>query len=137
MAMPHDALISALLNDHAWYRIDSPLDYLRAALWCLSNLATALAYFLIPNELRHWRRELPFAATSLIGALFIGFIAFCGLSHFAMLFIMQTAPWWAVLLIYLPMAFVSAAAVYVVRRDRVLILAVLHSVGRALRGDPP
>jgi hypothetical protein len=136
MEMPHDALISALLNDHSWYRIETPLDYLRAILWCLGNFATAFAYFLIPNELRHWRRELPFAATSLIGALFIGFITFCGLSHFAMLFIMQTAPWWAVLLIYVPMALVSLATVYVIRRDRALILAVLRNVGQALRNRP-
>jgi hypothetical protein len=131
--MAHADFARSLLNDHSWYHIVTPLDYLRAGLWCLSNFVTAAAYFLIPNELRHWRRVLPFSATSLIGALFIGFIFFCGLSHFAMLLIMQTAPWWVVLLIYLPMALISAATVVVLRRDRALILSVLENVGRALR----
>ncbi|MBS0473249.1 MAG: hypothetical protein JSR60_19420 [Proteobacteria bacterium] len=133
MEVPHDALISALMNNHAWYHIDTPLDYFRAILWCLANFTTAIAYFLIPNELRHWSKVLPFAASSLIGNLFIGFIMFCGLSHLTMLLIMQTAPWWAVLVIYVPMAVVSVATVIVIRRDRALILGVLQSVGRALK----
>lgn len=137
MEMPQPDVMQALLNDHSWYRIDTPLDYLRAILWCLANFVTATAYFLIPNELRHWRRVLPFAATSLIGTLFIGFIFFCGLSHFAMLLIMQTAPWWVILLVYMPMAIVSAATVVVIRRDRAMIVAVLENVGRALRVGGP
>jgi hypothetical protein len=132
----HD-LAHLLMNNHSWYRIDTPLDYIRAALWCLSNLATASAYFLIPVELRHWRRVLPFAASSLIGTLFIGFILFCGLSHLAMIAIMQTAPWWATALIYLPMAVVSLATAVVMRRNRPLIIAVLGGVGQALKTKTP
>ena len=132
MAASHD-LTHLLMNNHSWYRIDTPLDYARAALWCLSNLATASAYFLIPVELRHWRRVLPFSASSLIGTLFIGFILFCGFSHLAMVAIMQTAPWWATILIYLPMAVVSLATAVVIRRKRPLIIAVLDGVGRALK----
>lgn len=129
---PASDFVHAFMNNHSWYHIDTPLDYVRASLWCLSNLATAMSYFLIPVEIRHWRRVLPFAASTLIGSLFIGFIAACGASHFAMLFIMQTAPWWAVLLIYVPMAIVSVATVVVIRNERELIVRVLESVGKAL-----
>ena len=132
MASTHGGM-QAMLNAHDWYRITTPLDYLRAVLWCLGNFLTAVAYFLIPNELRAWRKALPFPATSLIMMLFIGFIALCGASHFAMLFIMQTGPWWATLLIYLPMAAVSLATVIVLRVNRRLILSVLQSVGAALK----
>jgi hypothetical protein len=57
MDMPPNELVHELLNAHSWYRIETPMDYLRAGLWCVSNLATALAYFFIPNELRYWRKE--------------------------------------------------------------------------------
>lgn len=137
MDMPSHDVVQGFLNAHSWYRIDTPLDYLRAGLWCVSNLATALAYFFIPNELRYWRRVLPFAASTLLGTLFIAFIAFCGLSHLSMLAIMQTGPWWAILLIYLPMAIVSVATVIVMRKDRALILSVLESISKALTAKHP
>lgn len=137
MDMPSHDLVQELLNTHSWYRIDTPLDYLRAGLWCVSNLATALAYFFIPNELRHWRKVLPFASSALLGALFIAFIFFCGLSHLSMLLIMQTAPWWAILLVYLPMAIVSVATVIVMRKERALILSVLESISKALMAKRP
>jgi len=137
MDMPTHDLVHGLLNAHSWYRIDTPLDYLRAGLWCVSNLATALAYFFIPNEIRYWRRVLPFTTSTLLGNLFIAFIAFCGLSHLSMLAIMQTAPWWAILLVYLPMAIVSVATVIVMRKERALILSVLESVSRALTAKQP
>ena len=124
-----------LMNSHAWYHIDTPLDYVRAVMWCLANFLAAAAYFLIPNELRAWRKALPFPATSLIMMLFMAFIALCGASHFAMLFIMQTGPWWAILLIYLPMAAVSLATVAVLRVNRRLIVGVLQSVGAALKAQ--
>jgi hypothetical protein len=127
-------LAQFVLNAHDWYRIETPADYVRATLWCLSNAATAIAYFLIPNEIRHWRRVLPFAATALIARLFIAFIFFCGLSHLAMLFIMQTGPWWAILVIYVPMAIVSIATVVVIRLERHLIVSLLEGVGQALGG---
>jgi hypothetical protein len=134
MASTHDS-VQALMNGHDWYHIVTPLDYVRAVLWCLANFLTAVAYFLIPNELRAWRKALPFPATSLIVMLFIAFIALCGASHFAMLFIMQTGPWWATLLIYLPMAAVSLATVAVLRVNRRLILSILQSVGAALKAQ--
>jgi|SRR5690349_1626792 hypothetical protein len=137
MDMPSHDVVQGLLNAHSWYHIETPLDYLRAGLWCLSNLATALAYFFIPNELRYWRRVLPFSTSSLLGSLFIAFIAFCGLSHLAMLAIMQTAPWWAILLVYLPMAVVSVATVIVMRKERALILLVLESISKALMAKRP
>lgn len=137
MDMPPNDLVHGLLNAHSWYRIETPMDYLRAGLWCVSNLATALAYFFIPNELRHWRKVLPFATSTLLGSLFIAFIAFCGLSHLSMLMIMQTAPWWVILLVYLPMAIVSVATVIVMRKERDLILSVLESVSKALTAKQP
>jgi hypothetical protein len=132
--MPEHDFASGLLNAHSWYHIDTPLDVVRAVIWCASNLTTAVAYFMIPRELGFWRRALP-SGSALIGQLFIGFIFFCGLSHLAMLVIMQTGPWWATLFVYLPMAIVSAATVIVIRRDRKLILAVLQSVAAGLRGS--
>ncbi|MBL6854425.1 MAG: hypothetical protein ISS15_16600 [Alphaproteobacteria bacterium] len=132
--MSEHELTATILNAHSWYHIDSPLDYIRAAIWCGSNLVTAISYFLIPMELGHWRRVMPFESSARIGQLFIGFIFFCGLSHLAMLVIMQTGPWWATLFIYLPMAVVSAATVVLIRRDRKLILDVLEAVAQGLRG---
>jgi len=135
MASTHES-VQFLMNSHTWYRIETPLDWVRATLWCVANFLTAAAYFAIPNELRGWRKALPFPASSLIVLLFIAFIALCGASHFAMLFIMQTGPWWAVLLIYLPMAVVSVATVLVLRLNRRLILTVLENVGAALKTPP-
>ena len=137
MDMPSADLIHTLMNNHSWYHIETPDEYLRAILWCLANLVTATAYFLIPNEIKYWRRSLPFDATSLIFNLFIGFIAFCGLSHLAMIVIMPTGPWWAVIFIYMPMAAVSATTVIVIRLNRKLILEVLSGVGRALKAKAP
>jgi hypothetical protein len=134
MSSSHEAA-HWLINNHSWYRIETPLDCVRAALWCLSNLATACAYFLIPVELRAWSAVLPFSTSWLLASLFIGFIVFCGLSHLAMLAIMQTGPWWATLAIYLPMAVVSLATAFVMRRERHLILAVLDGVSKALKAD--
>lgn len=133
--MPEHDLVTGLLNAHSWYRIDSPLDYVRAAIWCASNLVTAISYFLIPIELGHWRKVMAFPASAFIGRLFIGFIFFCGVSHLSMLVIMQTGPWWATLFVYLPMAIVSAATVIVIRRDRKLIIAVLETVAQGLKGS--
>ena len=120
------------MNDHSWYRIVTAADYVRAALWCLSNLVIAVSYFLLPVEIRHWRLALPFRSTALIGSLFIAFITFCGLSHLVMVIIMQTAPWWATLLVYLPTGLLSLATAAVVRRERRLIVAALEGVGAAL-----
>jgi hypothetical protein len=136
MNMPSGDFIQMLVNNHSWYHIVTPLDYLRAALWCLANLITATAYFLIPSEIKTWRKALPFGATSLIINLFIAFIAFCGVSHLVMIVIMPTGPWWATLLIYLPMAAVSAATVIVIRSQRRVIIEVLESVAAALKAAP-
>ncbi len=136
MDMHSGDLIHHLVNNHSWYHIETAQDYLRASLWCLANFVTAVSYFLIPNEIKHWRKALPFGATSLISNLFISFIAFCGLSHLVMLFIMQTGPWWATLLVYVPMATVSVATVVVVRLNRRLIIEVLEGVSRAIRAKP-
>lgn len=121
-----------LINDHSWYTFVTTADWIRAGLWCFSNLAIAAAYFMLPLEIRRWRLALPFRSTALIGTLFIGFIAFCGLSHLSMIFIMQTAPWWATLFIYLPTGLISLATAAIVRRERRLIIAALNGVGAAL-----
>jgi len=123
---------SFFINDHSWYHFVTTADYIRAGLWCFSNLAIAVSYFLLPIEIRRWRLALPFRSTAMIGTLFIGFIGFCGLSHLSMLFIMQTAPWWATIIIYLPTGIVSLATVWVVRRERRLIVAALEGVSAAL-----
>ena len=133
MTPTHD-FADLMLNAHPWYRIETPLDYVRAGIWCASNLVTAVSYFLIPQELARWRREMPFAAGSLIGQMFMGLIFFSGLSHLAMLAIVQTGPWWATLFVFLPMAVVSSGTLIVIRRDRRLILAVLVSVAQGIRG---
>lgn len=121
-----------LMNDHSWYRLVTTADYIRAALWCLSNLAIGLSYLLLPIEIRRWRLALPFKSTALIGTLFIAFIGLCGISHLTMIVIMPTAPWWATLIIYLPTGLVSLSTVFVVRHERQLIVAALEGVGAAL-----
>ena len=123
---------SFFVNDHSWYHFVSTADYVRAGLWCFSNLAIAISYLVLPVEIRRWRLALPFRSTALIGTLFIGFIAFCGLSHLSMLLIMQTAPWWATIGIYVPTGLVSLATVWAVRRERHLIVAALQGVAAAL-----
>lgn len=121
-----------LLNDHSWYRFVTTADYIRAGLWCLSNLAIGLSYLLLPAEIRRWHLALPFKSTALIGTLFVGFIGLCGVSHLVMIIIMPTGPWWATLLIYVPTGVVSLATVMVVRRERQLIVAALEGVSAAL-----
>ncbi len=121
-----------LMNDHSWYRLVTTADYIRAGLWCFSNLAIGLSYLLLPAEIRQWRLALPFRSTALIGTLFIGFIGLCGISHLSMIIIMPTAPWWATLIIYLPTALVSLATAWVVRHERQLIVAALEGIGAAL-----
>ena len=131
----HD-LTHLMMNDHSWYTLDSTADYVRAGLWCLCNLTIGASYLMLPVEIWRWRLALPFRSTALIGILFVCFIAFCGISHLTMIIIMPTAPWWAVLIIYVPTALASVATAYVVRRERVLIIAALKGVGAALmRGD--
>lgn len=125
-------LAHLLINHHDWYRFETTSDYIRAGLWCFSNLTIGLSYLLLPIEIRHWRTALPFKSAALIGALFIAFIAFCGISHLAMIVIMPTGPWWATAIIYFPTATVSLATALVVRRERRLIVAALQSVGAAL-----
>ena len=127
---------SFFINDHSWYHFVTTADYVRAGLWCFSNLAIAAAYFMLPIEIRRWRLALPFRSTALIGTLFVGFIALCGLSHLTMIVIMQTAPWWATLIIYLPTGIVSLATAAIVRRERKLIIAALEGVGAALAAEP-
>lgn len=119
-------------NHHSWYRFETTDDFLRAGFWCLANIGIGVSYLMLPVEIRRWRLALPFKSTVLIGSLFIGFIALCGISHLTMVVIMPTAPWWATILIYLPTMAVSAATVAVVRRERRLIVAVLEGIGAAL-----
>lgn len=121
-----------IANDHSWYRFETTDDYLRAGSWCLANIGIGLSYLMLPVEIRRWHLALPFKSATLIGTLFICFIAFCGISHITMVIIMPTAPWWATILIYLPTMLVSVATVIVVRRERRLIVAALEGVGAAL-----
>lgn len=107
---------------------------MRAIAWCASNFLVFLAYFLIPNEIQHWRKAIPFRWTSLISYLFVSFIALCGLSHLVMIIIMPTGPWWAIWLIFVPLAFVSLATVLVIRMMRKLIIEVLQGVKGILDG---
>jgi len=120
------------VNDHSWYHFVTVADYVRAGLWCLSNLAIAVSYLLLPIEIRQWRLALPFKSSALIGTLFFAFIGLCGISHLVMVVIMQTAPWWATILIYLPTGIVSLVTVAVARRERHLIISALQGVSAAL-----
>lgn len=120
------------LNDHDWYRLDTAWDWVRLALWCAANVITGAAYFAIPVEIWHWRQVLPFRSASLIGFAFLCFILLCGMSHFAMLAVMATAPWWAILFVYAPMAVVSILTAWLIRRERVVILGALKAIGESL-----
>lgn len=130
-----NGLAHLVMNDHGWYRLDTTADYIRAGLWCLSNLTIGLSYLALPVEIWHWRLALPFRSTAVIGSLFIAFIALCGISHLSMVVIMPTGPWWATLLIYLPTGAVSLATAIVLRHERRLIIAALEGVGTALGKD--
>ncbi len=121
-----------IVNDHSWYRFVTTEDYVRAGLWCLSNLGIGISYLMLPVEIRLWHTKLPFRSTALIGSLFVAFIALCGISHLAMVLIMPTGPWWAIVLIYLPTMLASVGTALVVRRERRLIVAALEGVGAAL-----
>lgn len=121
-----------LINDHSWYRFVTTADYIRAGLWCLSNLVIGVSYLMLPVEIWRWRHALPFKSIALFSTLFIAFIAFCGVSHLTMVIIMPTAPWWATLLIYVPTGLVSLATAVVLRRERRLIVSALEGVGAAL-----
>lgn len=121
-----------LVNEHSWYRFVTTDDYLRAAAWCIANIGIGVSYLMLPVEIRRWHLALPFKSTTLIGSLFISFIALCGISHLTMVVIMPTAPWWAILLVYVPTMLVSVGTVVVVRRERRLIVAALEGVGAAL-----
>lgn len=125
-------LAHLIANDHSWYRFVTIDDYLRAATWSVANVGIGVSYLMLPAEIRRWHLALPFKSTSLIGSLFISFIALCGISHITMVVIMPTAPWWATILIYMPTMMVSVATVVVVRRERRLIVAALEGVGAAL-----
>lgn len=130
-----NGLAHLVMNDHSWYRLDSTADYVRAGLWCLSNLTIGLSYLALPIEIWHWRVALPFRSTAVIGTLFVAFIALCGISHLTMIVIMPTGPWWATLLVYLPTGAVSLGTAIVLRHERRLIIAALESVGAALGRD--
>lgn len=121
-----------LINNHSWYTFETTADYIRAGLWCVSNLTIGFSYLLLPVELWHWRLALPLKSIAVFSTLFIAFIAFCGFSHLSMLIIMPTAPWWATLMIYVPTAAVSLATALVLRRERRVIVAALEGVGAAL-----
>lgn len=123
------------MNAHEWYSLASPLDHLRAWLWVLANFGTFIAYFMIPFELFYWRARLSALITNTISGLFIAFIAACGLSHIAMIFVMPTAPWWVILLVYLPLAVISLITAFVLRAFRPVIIHVLTGVQIALNFD--
>ncbi len=107
--MPPNDLVHGLLNAHSWYRIETPMDYSRAGLWCVSNLATALVIFFIPNELRYWRKVPPFATSTLLGSLFIAFYRLLrAVASFHADDHADRALVGVLLLIYLPMAVVSS-----------------------------
>jgi hypothetical protein len=132
--MPGYDFANLMLNSPSWYHIETAPEYIRAAIWCAANLATAISCFLIPNELGRWRKTLPFTESALIGRLFTGVVFLCGLSNLAILVIVPVGPWWATLLIYLPMAFLSVATLVVLRRDRAMIVGVLENVVQGLKG---
>lgn len=121
-----------MASGHSWSQISSTADYVRAGLWCLSNLTIGVSYLLLPIEIWHWRLALPLRSTALIGTLFASFIAFCGLSHLTMIVIMPIAPWWATMVIFVPTAAISLVTVLVLRKERRLILAALRGVKTAL-----
>lgn len=123
-----------LWSYHEWFVLDSGWDWARLWLWCLSNFAVFAAYFLIPVEICHWRKAIPFKWTSLIGLLFVVFITLCGVSHFAMIIIMPTGPWWAIIFVFVPLALISIATVFVMRRLRGPIVLALAAVKKVIDG---
>ena len=118
-----------LMNSHDWYVLRTTMDHVRAWTWCLANFITFVSYFMIPLELRHWRRAIPASrAVEVVSRLFIAFIFLCGLSHLAMIVIMPTAPTWVIVSVYIPMAYVSLWTVVVLRNHRRSIVDVLQAM---------
>jgi hypothetical protein len=124
--MQHAYYLDFLWNYHDWYHIENVNDFVRAVLWCVANIVTAFCYFVIPYEIWLWRRELASTAAIITGFGFIFFIALCGMHHVVDVIIMQTAPWWAVLMVNVPMALASLATAYFIVTNRQLIIDVLR-----------
>lgn len=123
-----------LWSDHAWFTLESSSDWARLILWCLSNFAVLVSYFLIPLELCYWRKAIPFQWTSFVGLLFVAFITLCGISHLAMIVIMPTGPWWSIIFVFVPLALISVATVLVLRRLRGSIVLALSAVKKVIDG---
>lgn len=123
---------SAFLNDHSWYTLSGPWDWARAVLWTGANIVTGICYFAIPLEMLRWEAAIPLMSVKRFVLLYFGFILACGSSHFAMAMVMQTAPWWAVL-IYVSMAVVSCLALVEMYLRRAAILLALQALFAAYR----
>ena len=119
-----------LWNNHDWYKIENNAHFIRALVWCTANLVTAYAYFAIPWELYNWLGDaVRITATRIIALGFIAFITLCGMSHVAMVLVMPTGPWWATLLVYVPMAVVSLATAIFLKVNRKRIIEILNLLG--------
>lgn len=116
-------------STHDWNQISNFTDFLRAITWCTANLVTAFCYLAIPVEIWYWRKDLNYLSTSLIGLGFMSFIAFCGLHHIVDVIIMQTAPWWAIWTVNIPMMLASLATWIFIRVYRQQIVGILRLIG--------
>jgi len=129
--MHHSAYwLDFLWNDHSWYVIHDANDFVRAVLWVVTNLLTALAYYAIPYEIWLWRNELSSIAARIVGFGFVMFILLCGTHHIVDVIIMPTAPWWAVWVINVPMAVASIGTMWFIQKNRNLLLEVLRVLNR-------
>lgn len=120
--------IEYLFNDHHWYMLHDGWDHVRAWIWVLTNIITGVSYFLIPMELQVWRYSMPTAYMRVLAGLFSAFIGLCGTSHFVMVVVMPTAPWWAIWFPFMPMAVVSLMTWLVLRVMRRDIRSLLEAV---------
>ena len=121
--------LNFLWNNHSWYAINNMNDFVRAIVWCLTNLITGFCYVAIPYEIWMWRNRLKFISSTIIGWGFIAFITLCGMSHLAMTAIMPTGPWWAIIFVYGPMTIASLATWLFIRTHRDSIVEILELIG--------
>ena len=90
-------------------------------IWAAANIATGVAYMLIPWEIWHWYRKTRDQALGFIALLFALFIVSCGMHHLVMPFT-HGHVFWLNLTTDIPMALISVFAHLTLYRHRAQII---------------
>lgn len=106
--------------------LDLFTDELRTFIWTTAKLITGFAFIAIPWELRYWRKELGYKSTSLVTKGFMSFAFFCGLNQFVNAMVLPASPWWAVILVSIPMMISAVVTWLYIRINREKIVNIFH-----------